>query len=166
MSANSSATPSNKLPKKEAELFKLIVTCYETKQYPKGLKNAENILKKYPNHGETLAMKGLIMNCMNKKEEAYDLVKLGLKNDLKSHVCWHVYGLLYRSDNNYKEAIKCYLNALRIDPNNQNILKDLSLLQIQVSHPMLRYSTLSLILAYTYYLLPYLTLYIYYVTDA
>ena len=68
MSANSSATPSNKLPKKEAELFKLIVTCYETKQYPKGLKNADSILKKYPNHGETLAMKELIMNCMNKKE--------------------------------------------------------------------------------------------------
>ena len=163
MSANSSATPSNKLPKKEAELFKLIVTCYETKQYPKGLKNAENILKKYPNHGETLAMKGLIMNCMNKKDEAYDLVKLGLKNDLKSHVCWHVYGLLYRSDNNYKEAIKCYLNALRIDPNNQNILKDLSLLQIQVSYPILTYSILSLIQAYAYFFpLPYTMHILYY----
>lgn len=77
-------------------------------------------------------MKGLLLNCMNQKEEAYELVKLGLRNDVRSHVCWHVYGLLYRSDNNYKEAIKCYLNALRIDSNNQNILRDLSWLQIQV----------------------------------
>jgi hypothetical protein len=27
-----------------------------------------------------------------KKEEAYDLVRKGLRCDLKSHVCWHVYG--------------------------------------------------------------------------
>lgn len=53
-----------------------------------------------------------------------------LQNDLKSHVCWHVYGLLYRSDREYREAIKCYRNALRIDPDNIEILRDLSLLQV------------------------------------
>ena len=36
---------------------------------------------------ETLAMKGLILNCVGRKEEAYELVKRGLRNDLKSHVC-------------------------------------------------------------------------------
>jgi len=36
---------------------------------------------------ETLAMKGLILNCMGRKEEAYDHVRRGLKNDIKSHVC-------------------------------------------------------------------------------
>jgi peptide alpha-N-acetyltransferase len=29
---------------------------------------------------------------MDKKEEAHDFVRRGLKADLKSHVCWHVYG--------------------------------------------------------------------------
>jgi tetratricopeptide (TPR) repeat protein len=53
-----------------------------------------------------------------------------VQNDLKSHVCWHVYGLLYRSDRDYREAIKCYRNALRIDPENIQILRDLSLLQV------------------------------------
>lgn len=53
-----------------------------------------------------------------------------MQNDLKSHVCWHVYGLLYRSDREYREAIKCYRNALRIDPDNIEILRDLSLLQV------------------------------------
>jgi len=42
---------------------------------------------------ETLAMKGLIMNCMGKHEEALEIVKKGLAADLKSHVCWHVFGL-------------------------------------------------------------------------
>lgn len=36
---------------------------------------------------ETLAMKGLTVNCLGKKEEAYELVRRGLRNDLKSHVC-------------------------------------------------------------------------------
>ncbi|CAN6442127.1 unnamed protein product [Victoria cruziana] len=120
------------LPPKESNLFKLIVKSYETKQYKKGLKAADAILKKFPDHGETLSMKGLTLNCMDRKTEAYELVRRGLKNDLKSHVCWHVYGLLYRSDREYREAIKCYRNALRIDPDNIEILRDLSLLQAQM----------------------------------
>ncbi|XP_052176449.1 N-terminal acetyltransferase A complex auxiliary subunit NAA15-like isoform X2 [Diospyros lotus] len=120
------------LPPKEANLFKVIAKSYETKQYKKGLKAADSILKKFPDHGETLSMKGLTLNCMDRKAEAYELVRLGLKNDLKSHVCWHVYGLLYRSDRDYREAIKCYRNALKIDPDNIEILRDLSLLQVQM----------------------------------
>ena len=57
-----------------------------------------------------------------------------MQNDLKSHVCWHVYGLLYRSDREYREAIKCYRNALKIDPDNIEILRDLSLLQVDANY--------------------------------
>ncbi|KAG4383186.1 hypothetical protein GLYMA_13G027850v4 [Glycine max] len=96
---------------------------------------------------ENLSMKGLTLNCMDRKFEAYELVYQSynsclsndpalifvlVQNDLKSHVCWHVYGLLYRSDREYWEAIKCYRNALRIDPDNIEILRDLSLLQISL----------------------------------
>lgn len=45
-------------------------------------------------------------------------------------MCWHVYGLLYRSDRDYKEAIKCYKQALKRDKDNGQILRDLGLLQI------------------------------------
>jgi N-alpha-acetyltransferase 15/16, NatA auxiliary subunit len=124
--------PSNKLPKKEFDIFRELVQCYENKQFKKGLKLADSILRKHPNHGETEAMKGLICNNMGRKEEGYELVKLGLKHDLKSSVCWHVYGLIHKADNNFKEAIKCYLNALKFDPDSQLILKDLSFLQVQM----------------------------------
>ncbi|POM75374.1 N-terminal acetyltransferase A complex subunit nat1-like protein, partial [Phytophthora palmivora] len=126
------AVSSKQLPAKESALFRSIVKCYEIKQYKKGLKAADSILKKYPDHGETLAMKGLTLNCMGRKEEAYEFVKNGLRHDLRSHVCWHVFGLLYRSDRNYNEAIKCYRNAIRIDPENLQILRDLYLLQVQM----------------------------------
>uniref|UniRef100_A0A8C9VDN2 N-alpha-acetyltransferase 15, NatA auxiliary subunit n=1 Tax=Scleropages formosus TaxID=113540 RepID=A0A8C9VDN2_SCLFO len=122
------------LPPKENALFKRILRCYEHKQYRNGLKFCKQILSnpKFAEHGETLAMKGLTLNCLGKKEEAYELVRRGLRNDLKSHVCWHVYGLLQRSDKKYDEAIKCYRNALKWDKDNLQILRDLSLLQIQM----------------------------------
>eukprot|EP00271_Cylindrocystis_brebissonii_P017542 TRINITY_DN4604_c0_g2_i1.p1 TRINITY_DN4604_c0_g2~~TRINITY_DN4604_c0_g2_i1.p1 ORF type:complete len:965 (+),score=256.92 TRINITY_DN4604_c0_g2_i1:597-3491(+) len=120
------------LPTKEANLFRLVVKAYEAKQYKKGVKAADQILKKFPEHGETLSMKGLLLNAMERKTEAYELVRRGLKFDLKSHVSWHVYGLLYRSDREYREAIKCYCNALRIEPDSIQILRDLSSLQAQM----------------------------------
>lgn len=90
---------------------------YEEKQYKKGLKDADKILRspKFCEHGETLAMKGLILSCMDRKEEGYDYARRGLRSNLRSHVCWHVFGLMHRSDRNYPEAIKSYLQALRID---------------------------------------------------
>nr|CAD7258042.1 unnamed protein product [Timema shepardi] len=114
--------------------FYYLQKCYEQKQYKNGLKFAKQILTnpKYSEHGETLAMKGLTLNCLGRKEEAYEYVRRGLRNDLKSHVCWHVYGLLQRSDKKYDEAIKCYRNALKWEKDNIQILRDLSLLQIQM----------------------------------
>ena len=82
------------LPAKEWALFK-------TKQYKKGLKVADSILKKFSDHGETLAMKGLILNCMDKKTDAYELVRKRVKQGIKSHVCWYVFGLLFCSDLEY-----------------------------------------------------------------
>uniref|UniRef100_A0A182J3Q8 N-alpha-acetyltransferase 15, NatA auxiliary subunit n=1 Tax=Anopheles atroparvus TaxID=41427 RepID=A0A182J3Q8_ANOAO len=125
---------SDPLPPKESALFRKILKCYEMKQYKNGLKLAKQILTnpKFTEHGETLAMKGLTLNCLGRKEEAYEHVRRGLRNDLKSHVCWHVYGLLQRSDKKYDEAIKCYRNALKWEKDNIQILRDLSLLQIQM----------------------------------
>lgn len=96
-----------------------------------GIKAADQILKKHPNHGDTQAMKALIMNSQGKTEEAFDLCKLALKNSMKSHVCWHVYGLLYRSAKNYEEATKAYKFALRLEPDSPQIQRDLALLQCQ-----------------------------------
>ncbi|KAF2632025.1 N-alpha-acetyltransferas-like protein 15 [Macroventuria anomochaeta] len=120
------------LPSKEQTLFRSVVKYYEGKQYKKGLKAADQILKKHPTHGDTQAMKALILNSQGHGEEAFTLCKAALKNDMKSHICWHVYGLLWRSVKNYEEAIKAYKFALRIEPGSLNILRDLALLQCQI----------------------------------
>ncbi|RKP26093.1 NMDA receptor-regulated protein 1-domain-containing protein, partial [Syncephalis pseudoplumigaleata] len=120
------------LPSREASQFKALLRFFEHRQYKRGLKSAEQILKKFPDHGETLAMKGLFLSNLERKDEGFEFVRKGLKNDLTSHICWHVFGLLYRADKNYEEAIKCYRNALKFDKNNMQILRDLALLQIQM----------------------------------
>jgi peptide alpha-N-acetyltransferase len=43
---------------------------------------------------------------------------------------YRVFGLLHRSERDYNEAIKCYMNALKHDSDNIQILRDLSLLQV------------------------------------
>ncbi|PAA69545.1 hypothetical protein BOX15_Mlig019132g1 [Macrostomum lignano] len=129
-----SQTSSQQLPPKEQSIFKRIVKCYEQKQYKNGLKFAKQILSnpKFSEHGETLAMKGLILSYMGKKDEAWELVKRGLKNNLKSCICWHVFGLLQRAERKYDEAMKAYKCALRFESDNMQILRDLSLLQVQM----------------------------------
>eukprot|EP00170_Pyropia_yezoensis_P001131 contig_5119_g1135 len=120
------------LPAKEAALFKHVVHLYEMKQLKKSIKTADAILRKFPGHGETLAMKGLAFSALGRKEEAYSLVRRGLAAAMSSHVCWHVFGLLYRSDREYHAAAKAYLNALRLDTGNAQILRDLALLQVHI----------------------------------
>ncbi|KAF8223436.1 N-terminal acetyltransferase A, auxiliary subunit [Tricholoma matsutake] len=133
--SKSLVTPAKRaLPSKEASLFKELLTLYETKQLRKGQKTADQILKKFPEHGETLCMKGLLLTHMGRREEGIDLVKKGVRLDLTSHICWHVFGLIQKGEKNYEEALKSYTQALRFDKENLNILRDAAQLQTQLRH--------------------------------
>ncbi|EOD17952.1 hypothetical protein EMIHUDRAFT_432230, partial [Emiliania huxleyi CCMP1516] len=120
------------LPAKEATLFKAIVKHYELKSYKKGLRAADQVLKKFPEHGETIAMKARPPSLMEKLEVHSGCEEIPCTSKPIAQVCWHVYGLLYRSDREYAQAIKCYRGALRHEPENVKILRDLSMLQIQL----------------------------------
>lgn len=60
-------------------------------------------------------MKGLVLTHMGRREEGIELVRKGVRLDLTSHICWHVYGLIHKGEKNYEEALKCYTQALRFD---------------------------------------------------
>jgi N-alpha-acetyltransferase 15/16, NatA auxiliary subunit len=120
------------LASREANLFRSVIRYYEDKQYKRGLKAAEQILKKNPKHGDTMAMKALILNAQGKTEEAFALGKEALTVDMKSHICWHVYGILYRTNKNFEEAIKAYKFALKLEPDSHQIQRDLAQLQVQM----------------------------------
>ncbi|KAK3991022.1 N-alpha-acetyltransferase 15, NatA auxiliary subunit [Cladorrhinum sp. PSN332] len=120
------------LSTREANLFRNVIRNYEDKQYKRGLKVAEQILKKHPKHGDTMSMKALIMNAQGKTEEAFALAKEALTVDMRSHICWHVYGILYRTNKNFDEAIKAYKFALKLEPESHQIQRDLAILQVQM----------------------------------
>jgi tetratricopeptide (TPR) repeat protein len=46
---------------------------------------------------------------------------------------WHVYGMLNRSNKKFDDARKAFLNALRQDETNINVLRDLAILQLQLN---------------------------------
>ncbi|KAI5287751.1 hypothetical protein KEM52_001437 [Ascosphaera acerosa] len=119
------------LSSKDSANFRQVVRLCETKQNKKGLKLADQILKKNPTHGDTQAMKALILSNMGRSAEAFALCKEALRNDPNSNVCWHAYGLLWRAAKNFAEAVKAYKHALKIEPAAATVQRDLALLQAQ-----------------------------------
>ncbi|KCV69885.1 hypothetical protein H696_03352 [Fonticula alba] len=102
--------------RRDEHQLRFILQLHDSQQYRNALKECDKILKKQPTSGGVLALKALTLNFLKRKEEAYELARQAVQNNLTNFLCWHVIGLIYRSDRNYTEAIKCYRNALRIDP--------------------------------------------------
>ncbi|KAJ2159387.1 hypothetical protein GGF46_003051 [Coemansia sp. RSA 552] len=120
------------LPHKEQSLFRTTLKLYEARQYKKGLKTAEQILAKFPSHGESLAVKGLFLAHMDRKDEGYAAIKKGLDINPQSSISWHMYGLVCRVDQKFTEAIRCYEEALKGDSENAHILRELGQLQMHM----------------------------------
>jgi len=122
----------NVLPQSVVSHFKSVKKLYEQNQFKRALKQAEQVLRVAPLHGETLSLKALCLNTMpNRKQEAYKCARLALRSDPKNHTCWHVMGLLHRSDRNFLDAAVCFETAHSIEKNDLEIMKDLCTVHIQ-----------------------------------
>ncbi|WFC95462.1 hypothetical protein MBRA1_002110 [Malassezia brasiliensis] len=120
------------LSTKERALFAKLIQEYETRQYKSGIKTADAILKTRPDHGETLAIKGLVLASIHQREEGLRLAKQGLRLNLMSFICWHALGIIHRMDRNYEESLKCYAQALRIESGNINLVRESAYMQLQL----------------------------------
>ncbi|MCL7049596.1 hypothetical protein MKW94_030193, partial [Papaver nudicaule] len=67
------------LPPEEAHNFNRIKEYYRLKKYESGLELANVILENFPNHGETLSLKALLLKSMGQISEAYQLASKGIK---------------------------------------------------------------------------------------
>ncbi len=103
---------------------------HELNNNKKGIKAADQILAQHPKHAETMAMKGLLMHSAGKKEEGRALVKSSIPLATpNSHITFHVMGLVAKNDKDFKAASEYYMKAAKIDPDNVQILRDLSMMQ-------------------------------------
>ncbi|CRG97068.1 N-alpha-acetyltransferase 15, NatA auxiliary subunit, putative [Plasmodium gallinaceum] len=123
-------TDNNKLPNKEMNNFRLMTQLIELKKHKKAYKICEQILKKYPKNGETLAVKGYLLNLLDEKnkEEAFKFIKEGIKNNLFSSFCWYLYGCLYKMYKNYDESLKCFMKAIQLNKYDYKALKEACIL--------------------------------------
>jgi len=121
----------DELPTHLIQTFKSLQRLYDSKQYRRCLRATDVILREYPYHGKTLSMKGLTLNTLKRKKEAYTCVRKALRYNIKNHTCWHVMGLLHRTDRNYMDAAKCFEVALLYHKDNTQILRDLSSMHMQ-----------------------------------
>lgn len=117
---------------RERSLFARLIQEYEMKKYKLAVKTADAILAKAPEHGETVAIKGLVLFSMHEREEGLRLTKLGVRYDLNSFICWHALGIVHRMDRNYHESLKCYAQALRIEGGNLNLIRESGFMQLQM----------------------------------
>jgi N-alpha-acetyltransferase 15/16, NatA auxiliary subunit len=120
------------LPAKEQKLFDQMSKFFDNREYTKALRSADTILATFPDHGETLAMKGLTLHTIEQKEEGIALVKAGVAKAMRSGICWHYLGMCYRSDKNVVEAQKAFKRASQCDPKNMNVLRDVSSMSVQL----------------------------------
>lgn len=120
------------LPAKEAVVFRKLVICWEEKQWKVGLQLAKKILgtKGCQEHGETLAMRGLLLLGVGRREEAMVEVRRGLRAGIQSSRCWHAFGLLCRAERKFVEAISSFKQALKLEPSSMSVLRDLCVLQV------------------------------------
>jgi peptide alpha-N-acetyltransferase len=120
------------LPPNDQHQFTTLCTHIDNKKYDKAIKTADGILKKFPNHGETLSLKGLAEHQSGNKEVGYNLARKGLRLDVASSTAYHVLGVIYRNDRAYHQAYKYFQTAMYHDPKNDRILRDLAGVQLQL----------------------------------
>ena len=82
---------------------------------------------------ESWAFKSLIAASLGNIKEGEALIKKTMMMDManmKNSTVWHIYGMIYKKMNDYDGARRAYTNALKYANENENILRDLSMLQI------------------------------------
>lgn len=120
------------LPQAQQRIFDKMGREFDNRDYTKALRSADSILSIVPDHADTVAMKGLTLHSMDRKEEGYELIKKAIALCPRSTIAWHSLGMCQRTDRNYAEALKAFKQALVTDPNNANVLRDISSACIQV----------------------------------
>jgi tetratricopeptide (TPR) repeat protein len=111
----------------------------DRKDYKIALKNFEQILKKYPTHGETLTLKGVVLMNQadgdeNKKNESLAMIKQGLKFDESCLASWKWYGQMLKYMKKYDEAIPCFEHYVKLEKDVDlrfAYLRDIAALQFQ-----------------------------------
>ncbi|KAK4538091.1 hypothetical protein CDCA_CDCA16G4116 [Cyanidium caldarium] len=120
------------LPPKEKALFEQAARLHDTRQLKKALKISDQILRRVPDHGETLALRALVLAGMGQREEAHALVHRALRQDVRSSYAWRMLALMHRQGQELREAGKAYQQVVRLEPDAVDALRELVAIQLHL----------------------------------
>lgn len=130
------------LSDKDTNNYKMLVRVYDNREYSRGIRLADQILAHSPDHADTKGIKALCLHATaaqksEPNDEAYALVKDGIRNNFRSSVCWHALGIMHRADKKPEDAMKAFRSAEKCDPTvaqerTNNVLRDLSSLAVHL----------------------------------
>ncbi|CAD8181959.1 unnamed protein product [Paramecium octaurelia] len=120
----------NSLNAKQSGEFKALVKLLDAKDYKKGLRNTEKLLEQVPDNWEVVSLKAIFMYYNDEQQKGLELAKQAVFKNLGSDFCWHIYGLIYKAQKNYIEAVKCFLQAIKKGEENIQLERDTANLQI------------------------------------
>ena len=126
------------LPPKWQSFFQQITKQFDLKQYTKALKSANEMLKFYPEHPETMSIKGILLINVDESEwkqgdDPQVLLKAAVHKNVKSAFGWAMLGRFYVFKKAYADAIKCYRMVAKLDPRNIEALFELAKLETHTS---------------------------------
>jgi N-alpha-acetyltransferase 15/16, NatA auxiliary subunit len=104
-------------------------------------------LEVHPDHPETHALKALFLQALGEEVKALEVAKISLiKSKMRSMFCWHTAASIYKQKKDFNEAAKAFQNALKLEPDNLQIMREAACLQVQVrdltNHAASRFSIL------------------------
>ncbi|KEG08467.1 putative N-acetyltransferase subunit Nat1 [Trypanosoma grayi] len=120
------------LPQAQQRVFDKLGREFDAREYKKALRSADSILAVVPDHADTIAMKGLTLHNLDRKEEGLNTIKEAIALNAKSTIAWHSLGMCHRSEKNYTEALTAFKCAHQSDPSNVNVLRDISSICVQL----------------------------------
>ncbi|KAH3688042.1 hypothetical protein WICPIJ_000967 [Wickerhamomyces pijperi] len=116
---------------KEDGTFKEALTLFDSKQYKKSLKLAEQILKKNSNYSDAYSLKALNLYNLKEYEESEIYAQKAIIKGDKLPVTNHILGILRRQQGNHKQAADFFKAALEHGSTNNSIWRDLAIMQLQ-----------------------------------
>jgi len=99
------------------EIFSLAVKSYQEKKFHIAEKSYKEILKKYPNHANTLVNLGMTLKQLEKYKEAIDCYKRSIYINPKNANSYYNLANLYNNIDKFDEAINFYKKTIQINPN-------------------------------------------------
>ena len=87
----------------------------------------EKILKKYPNHFETLFLLGTLLSALKKFDEGKSLLEKAIQINPNSAKVYNNLATIYKELNNYEESINYYKKATKVDSNYEKANDNLTL---------------------------------------